>query len=58
MQDDKTPAKTQADLDKGKVVGTGAVEQVVKTGLPPGIRPDEAKDPGKAHEQGPVDNRS
>jgi len=62
MQNNKTPEQpqrqTQRDLDKGKVIGTGAVEHVADTGLPPGIRPDEAKDPGNANEKGPVDNRS
>lgn len=34
------------------------VEHVVRTGLPPGVEPEDVKDPGKASPKGPADNRS
>jgi hypothetical protein len=44
--------------DGGRIIGTGAVEHVLDTGMPPGIRPEELTDPGNANEKGPADNRS
>jgi len=36
----------------------GEIEHIRNTGLPPGIRVDEAKDPGSQPPHGPVDDRS
>lgn len=36
----------------------GEIRHIRDTGLPPGIRVDEAKDPGSQPPHGPVDNRS
>lgn len=34
------------------------VEHVVRTGLPPGVEPEDVEDPGTASPKGPADNRS
>ena len=36
----------------------GSVKHVVRTGLPPGVDVEDAKDPGKNSPKGPTDNRS
>jgi hypothetical protein len=62
MQNDnsKIPDQPARDTqDNRKPSQKDSVEHVVKTGLPPGIDPDQALDPGaSAPDKGPSDNRS
>lgn len=52
-QTDEGKPRNQPEQEKNDL------KHVVQTGLPPGIQPDEAKDPGThVREKGPVDNRS
>jgi hypothetical protein len=56
----KTPDQSGEDTrDNRKSEDKESVKHVAKTGLPPGINPDQAKDPGSsAPDKGPADNRS
>lgn len=60
MQNRQTDPKSAESNDKGK--DKTIVEHVVNTGLPPGISPNEAKDPGNPRKepgtQPVTDNRS
>ncbi|MES2535507.1 MAG: hypothetical protein V4632_06495 [Pseudomonadota bacterium] len=62
MQNDNSKVPDQPAEDKRdnrKTEDKGNLKQAVETGLPPGISPEQAKDPGKnAPDKGPADNRS
>ncbi len=65
MQNERTKATattgtiTQPAPDKDRKASKGDVKHVVDTGLPPGIHPGQARDPGSnANDTGPADNRS
>jgi hypothetical protein len=52
---DNAPPPAEEQTPKAR---EGAIRHIIDTGLPPGIRVDEAKDPGAKPPHGPADDRS
>lgn len=57
---DNAPAPTpqQRKREKNPKERGGEIRHILDTGLPPGVRVDEAKDPGSQPPHGPTDDRS
>ena len=57
---DNAPAPTprQREREKNPKERGGEIRHILDTGLPPGVRVDEAKDPGSQPPHGTTDDRS